>query len=98
MDEACDLLQQRYDFSQPLRQITVSMQVKSRKDHIQQMSLESITQEMKRDKKRQVDVLMDDLRNKYGFSSIKKCSNLLDKPFSEENVKGDHIVYPKGYF
>ena len=62
------------------------------------MSLESITQEMKRDKKRQVDVLMDDLRNKYGFSSIKKCSNLLDKPFSEENVKGDHVVYPKGYF
>ncbi len=98
LDEACDLLQQRYDFSQPLRQITVSMQVKSRKDHIQQMSLESITQEMKRDKKRQVDVLMDDLRNKYGFSSIKKCSNLLDKPFSEENVKGDHVVYPKGYF
>lgn len=98
LDEACDLLQQRYDFSQPLRQITVSMQVKSRKYHIQQMSLESITQEMNRDKKRQVDVLMDDLRNKYGFSSIKKCSNLLDKPFSEENVKGDHVVYPKGYF
>ena len=98
LDEACDLLASRYDFSQPLRQITVSMQVKSRQNHIQQLSLASINDDEKRQKKRDIDVLMDDLRNKYGFNSIKKCTNLLDKDFSDENVKGDHVVYPRGYF
>ncbi len=50
------------------------------------------------DKARTLDCVMDEIRNKYGFHSIKKLNVLQDTTLSSFNPKGDHVIFPQGYF
>ena len=95
---AVQLLSQRYDFSKPLRQITVSMVTYDKTTVIQKLSLDNQYILYKDKQSHDVDVVVDTIRDRYGFTSIGKTSDLLNKPFTDEHIKDQHVVYPRGYF
>ena len=41
---------------------------------------------------------MDQIRSKFGFDKIKKCTLLVDKELTDFNPKGDHIIHPESWF
>lgn len=95
---ALQLLSERYDFSKPLRQITVSMKSYDKTTVIQKLSLDNQKVLYKDKQSHDVDVVVDHIRDRYGFTSIGKTSDLLNKPFTDEHIKDQHVVYPRGYF
>ena len=95
---ATQLLSERYDFIKPLRQITVSMKSYDKTMIIQKLSLDNHKALYKDQQSHDIDVVMDQIRDRYGFTSIGKTSDLLNKPFTDEHIKDQHVVYPRGYF
>ena len=95
---AKQLLADRYDFKNPLRQITVSMDAFDKITIIQQYSLDHHHEMIKDQKCHAVDQVIDSIRDRYGFTSIGKTSDLLDAPFTDEHIKEQHVVYPRSYF
>lgn len=46
---------------------------------------------------RKVDETMDQIREKYGFESIKRACTLVDAELCDFNPKGDHTIHPVGF-
>ena len=90
------LLEKNYDFSLPLRSITVTLSHLVNEGEEVQLSLfEDVS---KHQKAYDLEVTMDKIRSLYGFKSVKRCSMLLDEELTSFNPKGDHIIFPVGYF
>lgn len=90
------LVLENYDFKIPLRSVSVSVsKLISDKEAIQ---LNIFDDETKRIKAEKIDMVMDDIRNKYGHYKIQRCVTLMDKDLTNFNPKRDHIVHPEGYF
>ncbi len=47
---------------------------------------------------RRCDLAMDEIRNTYGFDSVRRLCTLNDKKLTDFNVKADHTVHPIGCF
>lgn len=47
---------------------------------------------------RRCDLAMDEIRNTYGFDSVRRLCTLNDKKLTDFNVKADHTVHPIGFF
>lgn len=90
------LLHHNYDFRIPLRSITVGVANLSEDYGYSQQNL-WIDSEAK-EKNRQLDIAVDNIRQKYGFYKIKRCTMLLDEELSDFNPQEDHIIHPVGYF
>ena len=41
---------------------------------------------------------MDEIRRRFGFYAVRRCSTLMDRPLTEFNPKEDHTIHPVGYF
>ena len=90
------LLKNNYDFTIPLRSITITLShLLDETCQIQTSLFESNT---KHQKGYDLEITLDKIRSLYGFSSIKRCSMLLDETLTDFNPKGDHIIFPQGYF
>lgn len=95
MKHVMKLLKEHYDFHIPLRSVTLSVSQLSDALIPDQLSL--FEEENKQDQ-RVLDQTIDQIRNRYGFSSIKRCSMLLDEILTDFNPKQEHIIHPIGYF
>lgn len=47
---------------------------------------------------RRCDLAMDEIRNIYGFDSVRRLCTLNDKKLTDFNVKADHTIHPIGFF
>lgn len=47
---------------------------------------------------RRCDLAMDEIRNTYGFDSVRRLCTLNDKKLTDFNVKADHTIHPIGCF
>ena len=90
------LLKENYDFSIPLRSITITLSHLLNEDCQVQCSL--FESNSKHQKGYDLELTLDKIRSTYGFSSVKRCSMLLDEQLTSFNPKGDHIIFPQGYF
>lgn len=90
------LLLANYDFRIPLRSIGVSL------SHLQPETIyvqDTIFHDIdKRIKAKQAEKAIDEIRDKFGFHQIKRCSLLLDEELTDFNPKSDHTIFPTGYF
>ena len=91
-----ELLRKNYDFSKPLRSVSVSLSHLQLENEKVQLSL--FEDEIHLQKQYHLEKTIDQIRLRYGFKSIKRCSMLLDKELSDFDPKNDHISFPVGYF
>ena len=91
-----ELLRKNYDFSKPLRSVSVSLSHLQLENEKVQLSL--FEDEIHLQKQYHLEKTIDQIRLRYGFKSIKRCSMLLDKELSDFDPKNDHIIFPVGYF
>ena len=89
-------LKQNYDFSLPLRSVTITLDhLINETDEIQLSLFEDVN---KRKKTYDLEVVIDQIRSHYGFNSVKRCSMLMDGKLTDFNPKGDHVIFPVSYF
>ena len=93
---AMELIEESYDFSIPLRAAGVSVSQLHPWHSKRQLSL--FTDEEAYDDALRIDTAMDRIRSRYGFYSVRRACTLVDRPLTEFDPKGDHTVYPIGYF
>lgn len=96
MEVVMSLLKQNYDFSLPLRSVTITLS--HLVDDCEEVQLSLFEDASKRQKTRDLELTIDKIRSHYGFGSVKRCSMLMDQELSDFNPKGDHIIFPVGYF
>ncbi len=96
LEAVMDMVSGFYDFSVPLRSVGVAVGNLSRIGGGRQLDL--FTDEEAHEKARKTDLAMDQIREKYGYYSIRRACTLIDRPLTEFNVKDDHTVHPTGYF
>lgn len=90
------LLKNNYDFHKPLRSVGVSVSgLQYDHGYIQETIFLDAASQMKT---KNIENTMDEIRNKFGFHQVKRCSLLLDEELTDFNPKGDHIIFPTGYF
>ncbi|MCH4266556.1 MAG: DNA polymerase IV [Solobacterium sp.] len=91
------LISQEYDFNDaPLRAVGVSVSNLHPWTGIHQMSF--FVDEHQREQIWNMDNAMDAIREKYGFSSIRRACTLVDRRLTDFSPKQDHTVHPTGYF
>ncbi|MEG1252638.1 MAG: DNA polymerase IV [Erysipelotrichaceae bacterium] len=95
MEVVMNLVKLHYDFKIPLRSIGISVSRLVKDGDITQLNL--FVDEFKRNEEKQMDKTMDEIRNKYGFNSIKRCVVLLDEELTDFDPKGEHIIHPVSY-
>ena len=96
MAAVMELLESNYDFSRPLRSVSVTLsQLSMETSEIQLSLFDDIAQI---EKKQNLEKTIDQIRSHYGFNSIKRCSMLLDKELSGFDPKNDHVIFPASYF
>lgn len=90
-------LMREYEFDVPLRAIGLSVGNLSPDENIEQMSL--FDDPYAHEKEKKLDIVMDQIREKYGFYSVRRTCTLQDAPLTEFNVKKEHAgFHPVGYF
>lgn len=95
METVMELIQESWDFSIGLRSIGITVSGLKQESYNDQLSLFEDA-EVKQ-KRREIDCVMDRIRDKYGFNSVKRCCMLLDSALTDFNPKGDHTIHPVGY-
>ncbi|MGB4984424.1 MAG: DNA polymerase IV [Erysipelotrichaceae bacterium] len=87
------LLNNNYLWELPLRSIGVSTSSLVNDDCVTQLNLwEDVSSN-----DLIIEKTIDDIRNKYGFYSIKRLSLLLDEDLTDFNPKGDHVIFPVSF-
>lgn len=89
-----DLLDEIWSRNIPLRSVGVSVTgLKPYTTHTQ-YDLFGVVEEL--EKENQIEMTIEDIRAKFGFFKVDKCSALLDKKLSEVDPKGNHTIFPVG--
>lgn len=96
MQVVMELLTRNYDFSVPLRSVSVTLSRLCHETREVQMSL--FDDEINRLKKKELENTIHKIRTHYGFHTIKRCSMLLDRDLSDFDPKDEHIIHPVGFF
>ena len=94
--EALRLLEENYTFENPLRAVGVSVSGLASEKRGRQLNI--FVDEEKEEKKRQIDIAMDKIREYYGFYAVRRACTLVDSDLTEFNAKDDHTIHPVGYF
>lgn len=90
-------LMEAYDFSSPLRAIGVTVGNLSFEAGTYQTSL--FEDFSKHEKDRNTDIALDIIRERFGFTSIRRACTLSDTGLTDFNVKEEHEgFHPVGYF
>lgn len=93
---AVQLVEELYDFEKPLRAVGVSVSGLRPFSFHRQLNL--FVDETAREKERAADLVMDEIREKYGYYSIRRACTAVDDELTAFNVKEEHTVHPVGYF
>lgn len=93
---AMQLFHQHYSWPKPIRSIGVRCTDLLPSDMPLQLSL--FEDETKRQKQEVLDRTVDSIRNRFGHFCIHRASVLADRPLGGINPKGDHVIFPVGFF
>ncbi|MFA9424550.1 MAG: DNA polymerase IV [Sedimentibacter sp.] len=93
---AFDLFQNNYDWKVPIRSIGVKGTDFVGENTAVQLDL--FTDDNRRIKREKINKAVDNLRNRFGFSCIKRAVVMQDLKFSELNARDDHTIHPYNYF
>lgn len=93
--EAMNLLDKNWDRNHPLRSIGVH--VSGLKPFSTYAQLDLFGEVIDMEKERDLEITFEEIRTRFGFFSVDKCSSLLDKTLSGVNPKGDHTIFPIGF-
>mgnify|MGYP001122640147 CR=1 FL=1 len=93
---AYELFCKNYSWDQPIRSVGVRGAGLVPADQPVQLSL--FVDDTRRDKWEKIDRAVDDIRLRYGYSSICRATMQADPLLGKINPKDDHIVHPVGYF
>lgn len=96
LEHAMELLQEHFAFWIPLRSIGVSVSSLSFDSGELQLSL--FQEEQNRIKQKHIDIVMEQIRNRYGFQAVKRCALVAKPDITDFDPKGSHIIHPVGYF
>ena len=93
---AFSLFRANYRWENPIRSIGVRGAELVPMDGCTQMSL--YPEDQRREKWERIDVAVDQLRQRYGYMSVRRALVMADPMLSKINPKDDHIVHPVGFF
>ena len=93
---AFDLFRKNYHWDKPVRSIGVRGSGLVTADAGVQLSF--YADAIKRDKWERIDAAVDELRERYGYMSVRRALTLADPLLGAINPKDDHTVHPVGYF
>ena len=91
-----DLANDDRTFMEPIRSIRVKASKLSKDNHATQLNLFYDANFLHKEK--QVDKIIDDIRNKFSFDIIKRANVLEDESLTNFNPKGAHTIFPVGFF
>lgn len=94
LNMAMVLTREYYNGALPLRSISLTISDLQKPPIVEQLSLFT---DDKKIKQRFLDETIDAIRNRYGFTKIKRCSMLLDDELTSFNPKADHIIFPVSF-
>lgn len=94
LNMAMVLTREHYNGALPLRSISLTISDLKKPPIVEQLSLFT---DDKKIKQRFLDETIDAIRNRYGFTKIKRCSMLLDDELTSFNPKADHIIFPVSF-
>lgn len=94
LNMAMVLTREYYNGALPLRSISLTISDLKKPPIVEQLSLFT---DDKKIKQRFLDETIDAIRNRYGFTKIKRCSMLLDDELTSFNPKADHIIFPVSF-
>ena len=95
---AMELLNANYDFDLPLRSIGVSVSQLKKPQKSETIQLNLFEDAVEVVDARIIDRTIDDIRDRYGFNVVKRCSVLLDEELTDLNPKENHTIFPPGNF
>ena len=95
---AMELLNANYDFDLQLRSIGVSVSQLKKPQMSETIQLNLFEDAVEVVDARIIDRTIDDIRDRYGFDVVKRCSVLLDEELTDLNPKENHTIFPPGNF
>lgn len=93
---AMQLFRQHYRWPKPIRSLGVRCTDFLPSGTPMQLSL--FEDETQRQKQEALDRTVDSLRQRFGHFCIQRASVLADRPLGGINPKGDHVIFPVGFF
>ena len=90
------LFQANYNWSKPLRSIGVRGAGLVPADTCIQLSLDG--NEEHRERLQRLDSSVDELRRRYGYTSVQRATLYTDDRLGSINPKDDHLAHPVGFF
>lgn len=92
---AVSLCEQHYDFQVPLRSLSISITQLIYRDAPQQLSL---FDEEEMQEEEQLDIVMAQIRQRFGNFSIRRCAMKLDLELTMFDPLADHTIHPYSFF
>ena len=93
-EAAMDVFRRSHTSGKPVRSLSVKVIGLAPADEMTQLSL--FSEERKAQRRTDIDRVMDCIRAKYGYFSIRRAITLLD-PALDLDAKGDHTIHPVGF-
>ena len=93
-EASMDIFRRTHASSRPVRSLSVKASSLSPADEMTQMSL--FPEDWKAQRRADVDRVIDRIRAKYGYFSIRRAITLIDTAL-DLDAKGDHIIHPVGF-
>ena len=93
---AFELFKANYQWNKPIRSIGVRGSGLVEAGAGVQLSL--YQDDVKRDKWERIDKVVDRLRGRYGYMSVRRALTMTDPQLGRINPRDDHTVHPVGYF
>lgn len=95
-EAAFALFRESYRWQKPIRSVGVRASGLVEADSFYQCSL--LVEDEKRDKWERIDKAVDEVRRRYGYTSIRRAVTMADPVLGRINPKDDHTVHPVGFF
>lgn len=96
MNHALKILKEKFEFRPPYRSITITVSnLKMKADGYQ---IDLFDDPLRKHKDYTLDKTLSKLREKHGFTIIKRASMLLNEELTNFDPKGSHTIYPRGFF
>lgn len=95
VESAVALCKEHYDFAVPLRSMSTSVSQLTAKSKPLQLSLFDSIEEEKEEK---IDLVMEEIRKRFGTFSIQRCSMKRDVELTTFDPLSDHTIHPLNFF
>lgn len=95
VERAVMLCKENYSFEVPLRSMSISVSQLTARDAPQQLSLFDEEEEEKEEK---IDVVMEEIRRRFGTFTVQRCSMKQDVELSGFDPLRDHTIHPVNFF